>query len=82
MEQVTSRIFAETKVRGCNPSFVTTSEGVVVIDTPQLPTRAVAMRKAAERSVDGLWNAIGKLLDLFPPAECANYLAAAGYDAT
>jgi transposase len=37
------------------------------------------LRKAAERSVDGLWNAIGRLLDLFPPAECANYLANAGY---
>ena len=37
------------------------------------------LRKAAERSVDGLWNAIGKLLDLFPPSECANYLANSGY---
>ena len=26
------------------------------------------LRKAAERTVDGLWNAIGKLLDLFPPS--------------
>jgi cyclase len=48
MEQVTSRIFAETKVRGCNPSYVLTSAGPVVIDTPQLPTKAVAMRKAVE----------------------------------
>jgi len=48
MENVTPNVFAETKVRGCNPSFVTTSDGVVVIDTPQLPTRAVAMRKEAE----------------------------------
>jgi cyclase len=48
MEQVTSRIFAETKVRGCNPSYVLTSAGPVVIDTPQLPTRAVAMRDMVE----------------------------------
>jgi cyclase len=48
MENVTSNIFTETKVRGCNPSYVTTSDGVVVIDTPQLPTRAVQMRKDAE----------------------------------
>ena len=48
MEQVTSRIFAETKVRGCNPSFVLTSKGPVVIDTPQLPSKAVEMRKAVE----------------------------------
>ena len=37
------------------------------------------LRRAAERTVDGLWDAIGKLLDLFPPAECANYLANCGY---
>ena len=49
MENVTSNIFTETKVRGCNPSFVTTSDGVVVIDTPQLPTKAVQMRKDAEQ---------------------------------
>jgi len=40
------------------------------------------LRKAAERTVDGLWDAIGRLLDAFTPAECANYFAAAGYDAT
>src|SRR5439155_17582372 len=48
LEQVTPNVFTTTKLRGCNPSFVTTSDGVVVIDTPQLPTRAVAMRAAAE----------------------------------
>ena len=48
MEQVTRNIFTETKLRGCDPSFVVTSDGVVVIDTPQLPTKAVAMRKEAE----------------------------------
>jgi transposase len=40
------------------------------------------LRKAAERTVDGLWTAIGRLLDLFTPAERRNYFAAAGYDAT
>ena len=48
MENVTPNVYTTTKQRGCNPSFVTTSDGVVVIDTPQLPTRAVAMRKMAE----------------------------------
>jgi transposase len=38
------------------------------------------LRKAAERSVEGLWNAIGRLIDAFTPQECANYFAAAGYD--
>jgi len=49
MEQVTANVFSEAKLRGCNPSYVTTSDGVVVVDTPQLPTRAVAMRREAER---------------------------------
>ena len=40
------------------------------------------LRKAAERSVERLWDAIGRLLDAFTPNECANYLAAAGYDAS
>ncbi|MGD0447723.1 MAG: MBL fold metallo-hydrolase [Candidatus Dormibacteria bacterium] len=48
MEQLTPNVFTDTGLRGCNPSFVVTSDGVVVIDTPQLPTRAVAMRKLAE----------------------------------
>jgi len=48
MERVTPNVFTTTKLRGCNPSFVITSDGVVVIDTPQLPTKAVAMRREAE----------------------------------
>ena len=48
MQSVTSNVFTDTTLRGCNPSFVVTRDGVVVIDTPQLPTRAVAMRKEAE----------------------------------
>jgi cyclase len=48
MESVTSNVFVETGLRGCNPGFVLTSDGVVVVDTPQLPTRAVEMRRQAE----------------------------------
>lgn len=48
MERVTDRVFTNTKLRGCNPSYVITSDGVVVVDTPQLPTRAVAMREGAK----------------------------------
>ena len=39
------------------------------------------LRKAAERTVEGLWTAIGKLIDLFNAQECQNLFAAAGYDA-
>lgn len=40
------------------------------------------LRRAAERTVDGLWNAIARIIDAFTPDECANYFAAAGYDPT
>ena len=48
MDEVTPNVRTETRLRGCNPSYVITADGVVVIDTPQLPTRAVAMRQEAE----------------------------------
>ena len=40
------------------------------------------LRKTAARTVDALWADIGRLIDTFTPTECANYFAAAGYDAT
>ena len=45
MQQLNDRVYTETTVPGCNPSFVITSAGTVVIDTPQLPTR----RRHAQR---------------------------------
>jgi transposase len=38
------------------------------------------LRRAAERTVEGLWRLIGQLIDTFTPQECANYFIAAGYD--
>jgi transposase len=38
------------------------------------------LRKAAERSVDGLWAAIARIAALIEPTECANFFKAAGYD--
>ena len=40
------------------------------------------LRKAALRTVDALWKHIGTLIDAFPAAECANYLASCGYAKT
>jgi transposase len=40
------------------------------------------LRKAAERTIEGLWTAIGGLLETFTPDKCANSFASAGYDAT
>lgn len=38
------------------------------------------LRKAAERSIDRLWSAIGDTIDTVNPTECSNYFSAAGYD--
>lgn len=37
------------------------------------------LRKAGERSVEAVIDAIGAILDAFTPKECANYFASAGY---
>jgi len=37
------------------------------------------LRKAAERTVESLWHTIGRIADLFPPAECRNFIKSAGY---
>jgi len=44
MERITANVYAATDIRGCNPGYVLTKDGAVVIDTPQLPTKAVALR--------------------------------------
>ena len=40
------------------------------------------LRKAAEITVDGLWNAIGQISLTLSPQECKNYFNAAGYSPT
>ena len=40
------------------------------------------LRRAAERTVESLWTAIGQLLDRFEAAECRNYFRHCGYTAT
>ena len=39
------------------------------------------LRKAAARSIEQLWDAIARIIQTYSPHECANYFAAAGYDA-
>ena len=38
------------------------------------------LKRRAARTVTELWEAIGHATDIFTPAECQNYFAAAGYD--
>jgi cyclase len=44
MQTITNNIFVETGFRGCNVGFVVTEDGVVMIDTPQLPVDAIKWR--------------------------------------
>jgi glyoxylase-like metal-dependent hydrolase (beta-lactamase superfamily II) len=45
MQKIAKNVYAETNFRGCNPGFVITSDGVVMIDTPQMPTDAIKWRE-------------------------------------
>lgn len=40
------------------------------------------LRRAGERTVDGLWHLLGQSLDEFSPKECRNYIRHCGYNAT
>lgn len=53
MEQLTPNVFVDTQFvipfdgpgpYGCNPSFIVTTEGIVMIDTPAMPTYAIKWR--------------------------------------
>jgi len=37
------------------------------------------LRKAQQRSFEGVWRRIGQILSAFSPAECANYFRNSGY---
>ena len=45
MRRVSENVYAEIYFWGCNPGFVVTGEGVVMIDTPQQPIDAVRWRE-------------------------------------
>ena len=44
MQKITKNVYAETEFNGCNVGFVVTSKGIVMIDTPMLPSEAVEWR--------------------------------------
>jgi len=37
------------------------------------------LRKAAARTYDALWKAIGDICDMFPPQQCWNFFKAQNY---
>ena len=44
MQQLTKNVFVETCLRGCNHGFVTTSDGIVMIDSPHKPSDALKLK--------------------------------------
>jgi glyoxylase-like metal-dependent hydrolase (beta-lactamase superfamily II) len=49
VEEIKENIFVETEFLGCNPSFVVTKEGVVMIDTPQRPDEALRWKSEIQK---------------------------------
>ena len=49
MEQLTRNVFVETRIRGCNHGFVTTSDGIVMIDSPHKPSDALKLKAEIEK---------------------------------
>ncbi len=49
MEQLTANVFMENQVRGCYYGFVTTSDGIVMIDSPHKPSDALKLKAELEQ---------------------------------
>ena len=49
LQQITSNVFADTSCRGCNFGFLTTSDGIVMFDSPHKPTDAMALKAEVRR---------------------------------
>ena len=49
MQQLSTNVYAETGIRGCNHGFVTTSDGIVMIDSPHKPSDALTLKAELAR---------------------------------
>src|SRR5713226_8430518 len=49
MKQLTANVFVETGLRGCNHGIVTTSDGIVMIDSPHKPSDTLRLKADIER---------------------------------
>lgn len=45
MQQIAANVYVETAFQGCNVGFVTTGDGVVMVDTPMRPTDSIKWRE-------------------------------------
>jgi cyclase len=49
MKQLAANVFVETELKGANHGIVTTSDGIVLIDTPHKPSDAMRLKGEIER---------------------------------
>ena len=49
MTPVTKNVFVETGFKGCNPGFLISSDGLALIDSPQMPTEGGQYKKELEK---------------------------------
>jgi cyclase len=49
MQKITDNVYAGMNFRGCNSSFVVTTDGVVMIDTPMVPAEAKKWRQEVQQ---------------------------------
>lgn len=55
MDQITKNVYAATNYAGDNPAYVKTSEGIVIIDPPQMPSVAVSLVNTLEANGPLKW---------------------------
>ncbi len=48
-KQLTGNVWVETDVRGCDFGFVTTTEGIVLVDAPHKPSTAIWLKAEIEK---------------------------------
>src|SRR5262249_29267010 len=65
-----------------SPWRATVKAAVAHLGAPAHVDRVADPIRATACDTEGLWAATGRLIDLVPPQECANFFASAGYDAT
>ncbi|MCS7220265.1 MAG: MBL fold metallo-hydrolase, partial [Anaerolineae bacterium] len=53
MQELAPGVFVETTTRGSNPGVIVTDAGVIVVDTPQVPAEAKALRAEIARLTGG-----------------------------
>ncbi len=49
LQQITGNVFADTSCRGCNFGLLTTSEGIVMFDSPHKPSDSMALKAEIQK---------------------------------